>query len=646
MTSPNGTLIVGLSGSITDVNGNVWAVNANQQVTVNGLVDSTTSGVGLLGYDNGLIWQENTADRWYSKTSPSAPWSNYPQGSPSPVPLPPASANGTSITAGDGSIVDAQGQVWAINASGQITVDGFTDTTSANVIQMIYAGGKVWQENAADLWWSKATPAAAWLPGPGSPTGPALPPLSATSITVLVGPDRSFTDGQGNVWQINGDGQIIVNGKVDPTTSGVELLAYYGGVVWQKNTSNLWYSKTTASAAWVDYPAGNPPPIPLQPASDNDTTVGQSGSITDSHGNVWTINAAGKVVVDGFVDPATANVVQLDYVNGRIWQENTAGLWYSKAAPSDAWTSGTTVNPISHTPVALTWTGAVSTNGLFVNNWSPAAVPGPGDSLSMTSGTINLANTNLSGDTLTIADSSNTGQTVVLNLQGGVDLKLAGGANLSDILTINVEGSDSLNNNNTSYIEEAVNLAANADLVVTGTMNFGYTLEVNGPGADLVNNGLMMLHSASIDANLTGQGTLDVLQYHDGEGSTALGGLVGSGQTIDINGQDLGANLTISQPQEFSGLINLLAPSITGSPYPATGGDSVTIQGLLATSFSYANDVLTLFNGNSAIDAVRLNNQSGQALTVAQLSQSPGYGPSVLVSFGGPQIGQLLPVHV
>ena len=108
MTSPNGTLIVGLSGSITDANGNVWAVNANQQVTVNGLVDSTTSGVGLLGYDNGLIWQENTADRWYSKTSPSAPWSNYPQGSPSPVPLPPASANGTSITAGDGSIVDAE----------------------------------------------------------------------------------------------------------------------------------------------------------------------------------------------------------------------------------------------------------------------------------------------------------------------------------------------------------------------------------------------------------------------------------------------------------------------------------------------------------------------------------------------------------
>jgi hypothetical protein len=49
------------------------------------------------------------------------------------------------------------------------------------------------------------------------------------------------------------------------------------------------------------------------------------------------------------IDPTTANVTELAYVNGRIWQENSQGLWWSKSAPADAWAPpyGTSTNPVT-----------------------------------------------------------------------------------------------------------------------------------------------------------------------------------------------------------------------------------------------------------------------------------------------------------
>lgn len=67
-------------------------------------------------------------------------------------------------------------------------------------------------------------------------------------------------------------------------------------------------------------------------ASQNDTVVYSppgvaTAAITDARGNTWAINAAGQVAVNGVIDHTTGNVVELAYVNGKIWQENTAGLW-------------------------------------------------------------------------------------------------------------------------------------------------------------------------------------------------------------------------------------------------------------------------------------------------------------------------------
>ncbi len=61
------------------------------------------------------------------------------------------------------------------------------------------------------------------------------------------------------------------------------------------------------------------------------------------------LTVSGQVTVNGALDPTTANVTELAYVNGNIWQENSQGLWWSKVAPADARAPpfGTSTNPVT-----------------------------------------------------------------------------------------------------------------------------------------------------------------------------------------------------------------------------------------------------------------------------------------------------------
>ncbi len=87
--------------------------------------------------------------------------------------------------------------------------------------------------------------------------------------------------------------------------------------------------------------------------SPNNEVIRQGGTITDANLNTWTI-LNGQIQVNGVTDPTTANVVQLDYVNGTIWQENTSGAWYYKASPSDAWSAPQNQSPILPPTIAGT----------------------------------------------------------------------------------------------------------------------------------------------------------------------------------------------------------------------------------------------------------------------------------------------------
>ena len=136
----------------------MWTISPGGQVAVNGLVDPTTARVTALAYENGVIWQENADRLWWSKTSPSAPWSptygttRNPIQSGVPVPgityldgaavfytnaVTPAAYNVTAVDDGDkgisfnyagsdtnnGAIRNAEG-VLALNINGTLTQAG------------------------------------------------------------------------------------------------------------------------------------------------------------------------------------------------------------------------------------------------------------------------------------------------------------------------------------------------------------------------------------------------------------------------------------------------------------------------------------------------------------------------------------------
>ena len=96
---------------------------------------------------------------------------------------------------------------------------------------------------------------------------------------VLAGSAGAITDASSNKWTITGTGQVAVNGVADPTTRNVTELAYVNNVVWQENSSALWWSKTDPAASWTPGAgtATSPLPAPVTiAASATSATVSQS----------------------------------------------------------------------------------------------------------------------------------------------------------------------------------------------------------------------------------------------------------------------------------------------------------------------------------------------------------------------------------
>jgi hypothetical protein len=64
--SPDQTVVTPGSGTITDANGSTWSINSAGQIVKDGTVDPTIANVVELAYVNHTIWQENSADLWWS----------------------------------------------------------------------------------------------------------------------------------------------------------------------------------------------------------------------------------------------------------------------------------------------------------------------------------------------------------------------------------------------------------------------------------------------------------------------------------------------------------------------------------------------------------------------------------------------------
>jgi hypothetical protein len=132
-----------------------------------------------------------------------------------PGPTGPAGSGSGSTTAtyptvifpSTATIPDGAGNVWGINASQQVTVNGVADTTTAAVIQISYVAPIMWQENASKLWWGKTAPTVAWLPTNGTTVNPTAAgavsgagptgPTGATGAQGIPGPTGPAGSGTG-----------------------------------------------------------------------------------------------------------------------------------------------------------------------------------------------------------------------------------------------------------------------------------------------------------------------------------------------------------------------------------------------------------------------------------------------------------------
>lgn len=448
-------------------------------------------------------------------------------------------------------------------------------------------------------------------------------PTASPNGTYKTGLGASVIDAQGVVYAINSSGQITINGKPDLSTSRVDAIGIFNGQVWQKNAYNLWFSKTSAVAPWVDFPpsAGNPMPVPRALLNDNGVLASSGAPYNqfyDTHGNLWQINAAGQVVIDGQVDKTTARVVEIALVNGRIWQENADGVWYSKMKPADTWTAGVRADPaLAALAGAETWVGGYGNNSpLVAANWSKGVVPTPDRNISMTAGVMNLGSGDLGGETLTISGevpvSTNTvfgGYEAVaptINMTAGAVLRLAMPQQAGNAVKLNVTGGK-------AALDLAIAAPGTPDVLVTadrlssvllsGSMAFGRLVEHGG--TVLLNGGFMAGGSnLLLDCTLGGLGRLDLGTAQGSTGYLEVTGSVGADVTLAVRGNPARS--------EFN--------TVTLDSGLADRG-TVTLQdGILKLmnlgaldSMSYRNSVLSLYKSNTLVDTVRVAGVADQS---------------------------------
>lgn len=452
--------------------------------------------------------------------------------------------------------------------------------------------------------------------------------MSSPNNTIISLPGQSIVDNSGNVWSII-NGQVAVNGFADVSTGNVIEMAYENGVVWQKNSDNLWWGKTSPGASWVPPEGTSVDPIPNQQASANDTIVtllsgAATGSITDASGNGWSISG-GQVTLNGVADATTGNVIEVAYVNGRIWQENSNHLWWSKAKPSDGWSSGdgTPVNPVRN--VTRVWDGSY---GSFTaaGHWSPNGIPQAGDTAVISGGDVSVASGSASGVNFLLKGGevafTSAGSYGIGTLKGSGMMQLGYPQQTVTVATTGVSMSGG-----SLYVGEFVGTGSMLAIHGNSTLSNGasLTVQLNGtaslPRGTLENDGTMTVNGSTLSVGtLTGHGTV-VAKANSTLNVTAAD----ASETIQLQSAHLNVG---GLPVQGSTAMQFLA-SVTN--FGATS--AITLNNTIATSDVFAKSSPTagelfLYNGTQLVADMHV---SGQAQIYASYNPS-GSAPSVTLT--------------
>jgi YVTN family beta-propeller protein len=227
------------------------------------------------------------------------------------------SLSGTSIPSAT-QIVDMYDNVWTL--SGGKAYENGNVTPSSDVTLLLCYGGTVYQENGNRDWWVWDINEEIWV----TSVDPRVISPSGTTIPVAT----QIIDSGLAVWTLSG-GKAYVNGTLTPS-SGVILLLYAKGVVYQEDNKHLWWS--WRNGTWEATSAPSTP-------SANGTAIPTAKEIIDNGRDVWTLSG-GKAYENNELTPSS-DVILLLFYGGSVYQENNHHLWFGwngqawKSTPSD-----------------------------------------------------------------------------------------------------------------------------------------------------------------------------------------------------------------------------------------------------------------------------------------------------------------------
>lgn len=254
-----------------------------------------------------------------------------------------ASPSGTVVTPGGGTIIDAAGNVWAVNTASQVTINTTVDTTTSNVTELAVVGTTFFYKNSSGSWRDKTSPTGTWTStsAPTIPTPVQTPWINApldiaspngTTVTPGAG---TIIDNAGNSWTVTTAGTIDVNGSASVgVSSNVTQLAWLRGNLVQENSSGNWFSESSNNGSWTQVAA---PTFPSSLTLSQTITGLTAGTVYEAQ--VSSANSAGTspytapVITSTVTTTGTGSFTEsagaiLD-PNGNPWISKGVAIWGS-----------------------------------------------------------------------------------------------------------------------------------------------------------------------------------------------------------------------------------------------------------------------------------------------------------------------------
>jgi hypothetical protein len=287
---------------------------------------------------------------------------------------------------------------------------------------------------------------------------------------------------------------------------------------------------------------------------------------------------------------------------------------------------------------ARTWIGGGNNKASNAHDWSPTGAPAPGDTLSIGGGTMDIRGFVLGSPNIGGLNVTGTTTFNVTNALIGSEIEINGSYTDQTQVDINIRGIAGLRfatnpgpgDNATATVHLVGNSVWIGSFSAGSHFGDGGVTVTGGPRATFINVGTSIAQytggSSDVEVDVAGTGRFEVTA-----GATLeFGKSVGAGQTVEVKRTATSGTLKIDRPSEFRGLVQL-----------DDAGGAIDLVGLAkADSYTYQNDMLSIYAGKHVIDTLRL------AATSAFSVEKTSTGVTIYNTFPGPDPGAtLLPAH-